>query len=94
MKELLYTRFSFHAQFLFGRGPSDLRSPHQTMGWTEVRYSQWIEDHPKLADRLELTRGALESYQQLCKKKRVKEYATVYPLIVELLNQFGESSSA
>jgi len=79
--------------FLFGRGPSDLRSPHQTMGWTEVRYSQWVDDHPQLGDRLELTRGALEAYQQLCRKKRVKEYATVYPLIVDLLNHFGEPDS-
>ena len=50
-----------------------------------------MDDHPILGDRLELTRGALEAYQQLCKKKRVKEYATIYPLILDLLNQFGEA---
>jgi len=72
--------------FLFGRGPPDLRSPHQTMGWTEARFSQWMDDHPLLGDRLELTRGALESYQQQCRKKKVKEYATVYPLILQVLS--------
>ena len=87
----MYTITNPTFQFLFGRGPFDLRSPHQTMGWTEARFSQWMDDHPRLTDRLELTRGALEAYQQLCKKKRVKEYATVYPLILELLNQFSES---
>ena len=79
--------FNSFFQFLFGRGPVELRSPHQTMGWTEARFSQWIDDHARLDDRLELIRGALDAYQQLCKKKRVKEYATIYPLILDLLKE-------
>ena len=40
--------------FMFGKAPPELKSPNESAGWSVSRYTQWLEDHPKESDRLQL----------------------------------------
>nr|XP_056702455.1 conserved oligomeric Golgi complex subunit 5 [Euleptes europaea] len=74
-------------QFLFTRAPPDLKSPFQRAEWTVARYSRWLDDHPSEKDRLILIRGALEAYVQSVRSREEKEFAPVYPIMVQLLQK-------
>ena len=76
--------FSIIIQFLFTRAPPELRSPFQRAEWSHARVSQWLDDHPSEKDRL---RGALEAYVQSVKSREGKEFAPVYPIMVQLLQK-------
>uniref|UniRef100_UPI00398F54D0 conserved oligomeric Golgi complex subunit 5 isoform X2 n=1 Tax=Pristiophorus japonicus TaxID=55135 RepID=UPI00398F54D0 len=73
--------------FLFTRAPPDLKSPHQRAEWSVARYSQWLDDHPSEKDRLILIRGALEAYVQSVRAREGKEFAPVYPIMLQLLQK-------
>ncbi|XP_033294768.1 conserved oligomeric Golgi complex subunit 5 isoform X2 [Orcinus orca] len=79
--------FSIIIQFLFTRAPPELRSPFQRAEWSHARFSQWLDDHPSEKDRLLLIRGALEAYVQSVKSREGKEFAPVYPIMVQLLQK-------
>ncbi|XP_072509157.1 conserved oligomeric Golgi complex subunit 5 isoform X1 [Notamacropus eugenii] len=79
--------FSIIIHFLFTRAPSELKSPFQRAEWSHARYSQWLDDHPLEKDRLLLIRGALEAYVQSVKSREGKEFAPVYPIMVQLLQK-------
>ncbi|XP_029598343.1 conserved oligomeric Golgi complex subunit 5 isoform X2 [Salmo trutta] len=79
--------YSTLLHFLFTRAPSELKSPHQRAEWSIARYSQWLDDHPSERDRLTLIRGALEAYMQSVKARQGKEFAPVYPIMVQLLQR-------
>ncbi|XP_065739810.1 conserved oligomeric Golgi complex subunit 5 isoform X6 [Phocoena phocoena] len=79
--------FSIIIQFLFTRAPPELRSPFQRAEWSHARFSQWLDDHPSEKDRLLLVRGALEAYVQSVKSREGKEFAPVYPIMVQLLQK-------
>ncbi|KAM8978315.1 conserved oligomeric Golgi complex subunit 5 isoform 2-T2 [Sarcophilus harrisii] len=79
--------FSIIIHFLFTRAPSELKSPFQRAEWSHARYSQWLDDHPSEKDRLLLIRGALEAYVQSVKSREGKEFAPVYPIMVQLLQK-------
>ncbi|XP_040199470.1 conserved oligomeric Golgi complex subunit 5 [Rana temporaria] len=79
--------FSVILQFLFTRAPPELKSPYQRAEWSIARYSQWLDDHPSEKDRLVLIRGALEAYVQSVKAREGKEFAPVYPIMVQLLQK-------
>ncbi|XP_074644447.1 conserved oligomeric Golgi complex subunit 5-like [Tubulanus polymorphus] len=79
--------YSTVLHFLFSRAPADLKSPHQAAGWSVSRYSQWLEDHPAERDRLTMIKGSLESYVQHVRNRQGKEYAEVYPIMLELLQE-------
>ncbi|XP_078409540.1 conserved oligomeric Golgi complex subunit 5 isoform X2 [Cetorhinus maximus] len=79
--------YSTILHFLFTRAPSDLKPPHQRAEWSVARYSQWIDDHPSEKDRLILIRGALEAYVQSVRAREGKEFAPVYPIMVQLLQK-------
>ncbi|XP_058930495.2 conserved oligomeric Golgi complex subunit 5 isoform X1 [Kogia breviceps] len=79
--------FSIIIQFLFARAPPELRSPFQRAEWSHARFSQWLDDHPSEKDRLLLIRGALEAYVQSVKSREGKEFAPVYPIMVQLLQK-------
>ena len=70
---------------LFSFGPPELKSPHESAGWTISRYSSWLEDHQSEADRLQLIQGALEHYVASTRARREKSYAFPYPIMLELL---------
>ncbi|KAG8577236.1 hypothetical protein GDO81_010109, partial [Engystomops pustulosus] len=79
--------YSVILQFLFTRAPPELKSPYQRAEWSIARYSQWLDDHPSEKDRLVLIRGALEAYVQSVKAREGKEFAPVYPVMVQLLQK-------
>ncbi|KAG6936066.1 component of oligomeric golgi complex 5, partial [Chelydra serpentina] len=79
--------FSIILQFLFTRSPPELKSPFQRAEWSIARYSQWLDDHPSEKDRLVLIRGALEAYVQSVRTREGKEFAPVYPIMVQLLKK-------
>ncbi|XP_068022999.1 conserved oligomeric Golgi complex subunit 5 isoform X3 [Melanerpes formicivorus] len=79
--------FSTALQFLFTRAPPELKSPFQRAEWSIARYSQWLDDHPSEKDRLALIRGALEAYVQSVRTREGKEFAPVYPIMVQLLQK-------
>ncbi|XP_062928615.1 conserved oligomeric Golgi complex subunit 5 isoform X1 [Mobula hypostoma] len=79
--------YSTILHFLFTRAPTDLKSPHQRAEWSVARYSQWLDDHPSEKDRLILIRGALEAYVQSVRAREGKEFASVYPIMLQLLQK-------
>ncbi|XP_005076292.1 conserved oligomeric Golgi complex subunit 5 [Mesocricetus auratus] len=79
--------FSITLQFLFTRAPAELKSPFQRAEWSHARFSQWLDDHPSEKDRLLLLRGALEAYVQSVRSREGKEFAPVYPIMVQLLQK-------
>uniref|UniRef100_A0A2D4MYB3 Uncharacterized protein n=2 Tax=Micrurus TaxID=8634 RepID=A0A2D4MYB3_9SAUR len=79
--------YSTIIQFLFTRAPTELKSPFQRADWTIARYSRWLDDHPAEKDRLILIRGALEAYVQSVRSREGKEFAPVYPVMVQLLQK-------
>ncbi|KAM4676724.1 conserved oligomeric Golgi complex subunit 5 [Discoglossus pictus] len=79
--------YSVILQFLFTRAPPELKSPYQRAEWSVARYSQWLDDHPSEKDRLVLIRGALEAYMQSVKAREGKEFAPVYPIMVQVLQK-------
>ncbi|XP_040116754.1 conserved oligomeric Golgi complex subunit 5 isoform X2 [Oryx dammah] len=79
--------FSIIIQFLFTRAPPELKSPFQRAEWSHARFSQWLDDHPSEKDRLLLVRGALEAYVQSVRSREGKEFAPVYPIMVQLLQK-------
>ncbi|KAM4523590.1 conserved oligomeric Golgi complex subunit 5 [Fundulus diaphanus] len=79
--------YSTVLHFLFTRAPAELKSPHQRAEWSIARYSQWLDDHPSERDRLALIRGALEAYVQLVRARQGKEFAPMYPIMLQLLQK-------
>ncbi|XP_032895598.1 conserved oligomeric Golgi complex subunit 5 isoform X1 [Amblyraja radiata] len=79
--------YSTILHFLFTRAPTDLKSPHQRAEWSIARYSQWLDDHPSEKDRLILIRGSLEAYVQSVRAREGKEFASVYPVMLQLLQK-------
>uniref|UniRef100_A0A3Q2D939 Conserved oligomeric Golgi complex subunit 5 n=1 Tax=Cyprinodon variegatus TaxID=28743 RepID=A0A3Q2D939_CYPVA len=79
--------YSTVLHFLFSRAPPELRSPHQRAEWSIARYSQWLDDHPSEKDRLALIRGALEAYVQVVRARQGKEFAPMYPIMLQLLQR-------
>ncbi|KAM3832431.1 conserved oligomeric Golgi complex subunit 5 isoform 1-T1 [Vipera latastei] len=79
--------YSTIIQFLFTRAPPELKSPFQRADWTVARYSRWLDDHPAEKERLVLIRGALEAYVQSVRSREGKEFAPVYPVMVQLLQR-------
>ncbi|XP_023278745.1 conserved oligomeric Golgi complex subunit 5 [Seriola lalandi dorsalis] len=84
--------YSTLLHFLFTRAPSELKSPHQRAEWSIARYSQWLDDHPSERDRLTLIRGALEAYVQSVRARQGKEFASIYPIMLQLLQRATSGS--
>ncbi|KAH3880912.1 hypothetical protein DPMN_004834, partial [Dreissena polymorpha] len=71
--------------FLFARAPPEIKSPHVTADWSLSRYSQWLDDHTSEKDRLTLIKGSLEAYVQQVKSRQGKEFASIYPVMLKIL---------
>ncbi|ESO82323.1 hypothetical protein LOTGIDRAFT_198052 [Lottia gigantea] len=86
--------YSAVLHYLFARAPVELKSPHQASDWSISRYSQWLESHPLESDRLQFIKGALEAYVKNVRQRQGKEYADVYPIMIDLLQRGLQSTSA
>lgn len=85
--------YSTLLHFLFSRAPSELRSPHQRADWSIARYSQWLDDHTLERDRLALIRASLEAYVQSVRVRQGKEFAPIYPIMLQLLQRATSGSA-
>ncbi|XP_072026015.1 conserved oligomeric Golgi complex subunit 5-like [Amphiura filiformis] len=73
--------------FLFARAPAELMSPHEIAGWSVTRYSQWLTEHTSEKERLALIRGTLEAYVQSVRAREGKEFAPIYPIMLDILQK-------
>lgn len=73
--------------FLFARAPPEMRSPHQTAGWSQARYSSWLDDHPSEKERLLLVEGALEAYVAAVRARHGTQFDPLYPVMRALLEK-------
>ena len=80
-------KYSIVLHFLFNKAPSELKSPNESAGWSISRYSRWLEDHKDENDRLQLIKGALESYAAGTRLRREKSYVAPYPIMIQLLQE-------
>ncbi|KAL3222578.1 hypothetical protein MRX96_028360 [Rhipicephalus microplus] len=67
--------------------PPELRSPYEAASWSRSRYSKWLDEHTSEKERLVLVRGAMESYVQTVRQRQGKEFASVYPIMKEILEK-------
>ncbi|CAF1581894.1 unnamed protein product [Adineta steineri] len=74
-------------QHLFSRAPNEMRSPHQAMNWSISRYIQWLDEHPKMSDRLAMIKGTLDTYVQIVRNRQQKEFAPIYVIILNILEK-------
>ncbi|CAF0814079.1 unnamed protein product [Didymodactylos carnosus] len=72
---------------LFSKAPTEMRSPHQVMGWSISRYCSWLDEHPNMSDRLAMIKGTLETYVQNVRNRQQKEFASVYPVMLNILER-------
>ncbi|XP_071540441.1 conserved oligomeric Golgi complex subunit 5 [Panulirus ornatus] len=79
--------YSSVLHFLFAKAPAELRSPHQTAGWSVSRYSNWLDEHQDERERLQLVRGALEAYVAIVRSRHLTQFASVYPVMLKLLEK-------
>nr|CAB3232560.1 conserved oligomeric Golgi complex subunit 5 [Phallusia mammillata] len=77
--------YSVALHFLFSRAPPDVRSPHQVMEWSIGRYSKWMDGHRSEKERLNMLRGAIESYVNTVRSRQGTSFAPIYPVMVKLL---------
>ncbi|XP_071153138.1 conserved oligomeric Golgi complex subunit 5-like isoform X1 [Mytilus edulis] len=85
--------YSTVLHFLFARAPVELKSPHVAADWSISRYSQWLEDHSSEKDKLTLIKGTLEGYVQNVKSRQGREFASIYPVMLDLLQKGLQSAT-
>ncbi|KAG1656205.1 Conserved oligomeric Golgi complex subunit 5 [Nymphon striatum] len=73
--------------FLFAKAAPELKSPHQVMGWSVSRYSQWLDENQSEPDRLNLIQGTLEAYVKAVNERGDRQFTSMYPVIFELLQK-------
>ncbi|ELT89629.1 hypothetical protein CAPTEDRAFT_226404 [Capitella teleta] len=85
--------YSLILHYLFSRGPPELKPPHEAANWSFSRYTQWLDDHTSEKDRLTFIKGSLESYVQYVTSRGGKEFASVYPIMLDVLQRGLKNSS-
>ena len=61
--------FSTALHFLFSKAPAELKSPHDSAGWSRSRYSAWLEEHSAEGERLQLIQVS-DSLANIMKRRR------------------------
>lgn len=79
--------YSVLLHYLFSFAPTDFKSPHQSLDWPLVRYSDWLDKHTNEKDRLIVIKTCLEAYVNSVREKNATKFATIYPLMVRLLGK-------
>ncbi|BES89234.1 C5HC2 zinc finger [Nesidiocoris tenuis] len=86
--------YSLAIMLLFSRGPAELPSPHESVGWTIAKLSEWMDNHSNERDILELLSGAVKKYEQLICAQNKSSFHEIYPPIKALLEKGIKSSSS
>ncbi|KAF6215256.1 hypothetical protein GE061_010008 [Apolygus lucorum] len=86
--------YSLAIMLLFSWGPSELPSPHESVGWTISKLSEWLDNHSNERDTLELLSGAVKQYEQFICAQNKSSFHQVYPTIKSLIEKGVKSSSS
>lgn len=68
---------------LFSRGCTDLKSPHECLGWSIPKYALWL-DSARNSDLFTVIQNSLETYAKLVNARGEKQYTPIYPIIMDL----------
>jgi len=74
---------------LFCRSPKDLPMPHELLGLSFARYSEWLDTHDQKQVWAVLSE-CLTHYQNLVNKRGDKEFPPLFPVLVELKKLFEQ----
>lgn len=85
--------YSILLHYLFSYAPTDFRSPHQSLDWSVARYSEWLDKHTSEKERLMVVKSSLENYVNTVRQKNATKFATIYPLMVRLLEKSLSNSN-
>lgn len=66
--------------YLFSYAPVDFKSPHQSLDWPILRYSEWLDKHTNEKERLLVIKTCLETYVNTVRQKKRKPL----PLFIHL----------
>ncbi|XP_054168864.1 conserved oligomeric Golgi complex subunit 5-like [Oppia nitens] len=81
-------------QFLISNyAPNEIKSAHHYMNWSLTRYNKWLDQHTDDMERLTLIKNSLESYIKTIRQSDGKSFASVYPILIELLQKGLQKSS-
>lgn len=83
--------YSVLLHYLFSYAPVDLKSPYQSLDWSVTKYSEWLEGHAGERERLLVVKTCLEAYVNTVTQKGEKQFATIYPLMIALLEKSLEA---
>jgi len=80
--------YSLIIEFLISTyAPNDIKSCHQFMNWSLSRYNKWLDQHLDESERLALIKNCLESYVKNIRQSEGRSFASVYPILVDLLQK-------
>ncbi len=79
--------YSVLLTYLFSYGPTELKSPHQSLDWSPSKYSDWMDRHGTEKERVMVVKTCLEAYVNGVNQRGEKQFAEVYPLILKLLEK-------
>lgn len=78
---------SLALHYLFAFGPGELKSPHHSLDWPVVKYSDWLDKHGNERERLMVIKTCLDTYVSVVRQKKEKKFAQVYPIMVRVLEK-------
>lgn len=79
--------YSVLLHYLFSFASTDFKSPHQSLDWSVSKYSEWLDKHVVEKERLMVVKTCLEAYVNSVRQKNATKFATIYPLMVKLLDK-------
>uniref|UniRef100_A0A914MWT2 Conserved oligomeric Golgi complex subunit 5 n=1 Tax=Meloidogyne incognita TaxID=6306 RepID=A0A914MWT2_MELIC len=75
----------FVAHELICASDSELKSPHESAGWTIVEYVNWFNKHSEL-ERWQFLKGLLDVYKQSVVARGGTEFVKQFPILNLLIN--------
>ena len=79
--------YSVLLHYLFTFAPMEMKSPMQSLDWSPQKYSDWLDKHTGEKERLIVVKNCLEAYVAQVKARNEKKFASVYPLMIRLLEK-------
>uniref|UniRef100_A0A1I7ZEV8 Conserved oligomeric Golgi complex subunit 5 n=1 Tax=Steinernema glaseri TaxID=37863 RepID=A0A1I7ZEV8_9BILA len=73
-------------QLLIGESDAQLKSPHESTGWTIAEYVSWFNNHSN-RERYHFYSTLLQSYNNSVIARQETEYVQNYPLILQLVEK-------
>ncbi|KAG5451960.1 Conserved oligomeric Golgi complex subunit [Clonorchis sinensis] len=79
---------SLVCQHLFSRAPDEIRSPHDTAGWSTTRYISWVLARSDESERLTFLRNGLAAYAHEVQIRQQRQYPAMYLVLRDFLQHF------